>query len=144
MSGALPALWQDYDIGASILSQALRECAAVRHDWAVRWLHDIFINQLADLNLLRGGAIVRAAINIGASVILCIVAVALGHSLAAHFNEVQSRLRSFPLRRRADQRERNSCLVRISGRNGFLTVKRTDRNARTATWFGTGDGRSGF
>jgi fluoride exporter len=42
---------------------------------------------LQTLDLLRGGAIVRAAINIGASVILCIVAVALGHSLAAHFNE---------------------------------------------------------
>jgi CrcB protein len=42
---------------------------------------------LQTLDLLRGGAIVRAAINIGASVILYIVAIAPGHKLAAHFNE---------------------------------------------------------
>jgi CrcB protein len=41
---------------------------------------------LQTLDLLRGGAIVRSAINIVASVILCIMAVADGHLLAAHFN----------------------------------------------------------
>jgi fluoride exporter len=42
---------------------------------------------LQTLDLMRGGAITRAAINVAASVVLCIVAVALGHWIAAHFNE---------------------------------------------------------
>jgi CrcB protein len=41
---------------------------------------------LQTLDLLRSGAILRAAINIVASVVLCVVAVAVGHLLAAHFN----------------------------------------------------------
>ena len=41
---------------------------------------------LQTLDLLRGGAVVRAAINIAASVILCILAVAAGHLAAKHFN----------------------------------------------------------
>ena len=41
---------------------------------------------LQTLDLIRGGAIVRAAINIVASVVLCVCAVALGHFIAAHFN----------------------------------------------------------
>lgn len=41
---------------------------------------------LQTLDLLRGGAIVRAALNIIASVGLCIMAVTVGHLLAAHFN----------------------------------------------------------
>jgi len=41
---------------------------------------------LQTLDLLRNGAVVRAAINIAASVVLCILAVAAGHLVAAHFN----------------------------------------------------------
>jgi fluoride exporter len=41
---------------------------------------------LQTLDLLRGGAIARALINIGVSVILCLGAVALGHAAAAHPN----------------------------------------------------------
>ncbi len=41
---------------------------------------------LQTLDLLRGGAVVRAAVNIAASVTLCILAVAAGHLVAPHFN----------------------------------------------------------
>jgi fluoride exporter len=41
---------------------------------------------LQTLDLLRSGAIVRAAINIVASVVLCVLAVALGHYLATQAN----------------------------------------------------------
>jgi len=41
---------------------------------------------LQTFDLLRNGCIVRAAINIIVSVVLCICAVALGHAVAAHFN----------------------------------------------------------
>ncbi|GGF81680.1 putative fluoride ion transporter CrcB [Azorhizobium oxalatiphilum] len=41
---------------------------------------------LQTLDLLRGGAMGRAALNIGASVLLCIAAVAVGHVLAARIN----------------------------------------------------------
>jgi fluoride exporter len=41
---------------------------------------------LQTLDLLRAGALVRAAVNIGASVILCVAAVALGHLIAAQLN----------------------------------------------------------
>lgn len=41
---------------------------------------------LQTLDLLRTGAADRAAANVGASVILCIAAVAAGHLIAAHFN----------------------------------------------------------
>ncbi len=41
---------------------------------------------LQTLDLLRGGAFFRAAINVVASVILCICAVMVGHIIAAHFN----------------------------------------------------------
>lgn len=42
---------------------------------------------LQTLDLLRSGAIARAAVNVVASVTLCVVAVAIGHRIAAHFNE---------------------------------------------------------
>jgi CrcB protein len=42
---------------------------------------------LQTLDLLRGGAIVRAAVNIAASVVMCVIAVAAGHLIAAHLNE---------------------------------------------------------
>jgi CrcB protein len=41
---------------------------------------------LQTLDLLRGGAFVRAIVNIVASVVLCIVAVGVGHLVGAHFN----------------------------------------------------------
>lgn len=41
---------------------------------------------LQTLDLLRSGAMVRAAINVGASVVLCVAATAVGHAIAAHFN----------------------------------------------------------
>jgi CrcB protein len=41
---------------------------------------------LQTLDLLRNGAIVRAAVNIVASVVLCVLAVALGHYLATQAN----------------------------------------------------------
>lgn len=41
---------------------------------------------LQTLDLLRSGAVVRAALNIAASVVLCIAFVALGHFLAAQLN----------------------------------------------------------
>lgn len=41
---------------------------------------------LQTLDLLRGGALLRATLNIVASVILCVVAVAAGHILATHLN----------------------------------------------------------
>ncbi len=41
---------------------------------------------LQTLDLLRNGAMVRAAINIVASVVLCVAAVALGHFIATGFN----------------------------------------------------------
>jgi CrcB protein len=41
---------------------------------------------LQTLDLVRSGAIGRATINVVASVLLCVLAVALGHSLAAQFN----------------------------------------------------------
>ena len=41
---------------------------------------------LQTLDLLRSGAVLRASINIVASLLLCIGAVAVGHTLAAHVN----------------------------------------------------------
>jgi len=41
---------------------------------------------LQTLDLIRAGGIGRAAVNIFASVILCVCAVALGHMAAAHLN----------------------------------------------------------
>lgn len=41
---------------------------------------------LQTLDLLRSGAFVRAAVNIAASVALCVAAVGVGHLLAAHLN----------------------------------------------------------
>ena len=42
---------------------------------------------LQTLDLLRGGAYVRAMANIVLSVVLCVSAVAVGHLIAAHYNE---------------------------------------------------------
>jgi CrcB protein len=47
---------------------------------------------LQTFDLMRSGAPVRATINVVASVVLCIVAVAAGHFLAAHFNGGAARI----------------------------------------------------
>lgn len=41
---------------------------------------------LQTLDLLRAGAVNRALVNVGASVVLCLCAVALGHAVAARLN----------------------------------------------------------
>jgi CrcB protein len=41
---------------------------------------------LQSFDLIRAGAWNRALLNIGASVLLCLASVALGHALAAHWN----------------------------------------------------------
>lgn len=41
---------------------------------------------LQTLDLLRSGAMLRAALNIALSVVLCVAAVAIGHALAARLN----------------------------------------------------------
>ncbi|MES1156461.1 MAG: fluoride efflux transporter CrcB [Alphaproteobacteria bacterium] len=41
---------------------------------------------LQTLDLIRSGALLRAATNIGASVVLCLAAVAVGHLIAAQLN----------------------------------------------------------
>jgi CrcB protein len=47
---------------------------------------------LQTLDLLRSGAVGRAGVNIALSVALCIGAVALGHTLAAHLNGGATRI----------------------------------------------------
>lgn len=42
---------------------------------------------LQTLDLMRSGAMVRAALNVALSLILCIAAVAVGHLVAARFND---------------------------------------------------------
>ncbi len=42
---------------------------------------------LQTLDLIRNGAIMRAGLNIAASVLVCIAAVAAGHLIAAQFND---------------------------------------------------------
>jgi fluoride exporter len=42
---------------------------------------------LQTLDLLRAGAVMRALANIVASVVMCVCAVAVGHLIAAHFND---------------------------------------------------------
>lgn len=41
---------------------------------------------LQTLDLLRAGAVGRASVNVGVSVVLCVCAVALGHALASQVN----------------------------------------------------------
>lgn len=41
---------------------------------------------LQTLDLLRAGAFTRAAVNVIASVVLCILAVAVGHAIGGYFN----------------------------------------------------------
>ena len=41
---------------------------------------------LQTLDLMRGGAMVRAGVNVAVSVVLCVAAVAAGHAIAAQIN----------------------------------------------------------
>ena len=50
---------------------------------------------LQTLDLMRGGAMDRAAINVAASVVLCIAAVAAGHALGAHLNGGAREIKSY-------------------------------------------------
>jgi CrcB protein len=47
---------------------------------------------LQTLDLMRNGAIARAAVNALVSLVLCVAAVAAGHALAAHFNAGAQRI----------------------------------------------------
>ena len=47
---------------------------------------------LQTLDLLRGGSLVRALVNVGLSVALCLAAVALGHALASGLNGGAARI----------------------------------------------------
>lgn len=52
---------------------------------------------LQTLDLLRGGAMGRALMNIGISVVLCLVAVAIGHTLAAQLNGGATQISQLPI-----------------------------------------------
>ena len=47
---------------------------------------------LQTLDLLRSGNLTRAAVNVAVSVVLCVSAVALGHTLASHVNGGTARI----------------------------------------------------
>ncbi|HMN71080.1 MAG TPA: fluoride efflux transporter CrcB [Rhodoblastus sp.] len=56
---------------------------------------------LQTLDLLRSGATARAAINVVASVVLCVAAVAVGHLIAAQFNGGDVRIAQIALEEEA-------------------------------------------
>ncbi|MEJ0025349.1 MAG: fluoride efflux transporter CrcB [Rhizomicrobium sp.] len=57
---------------------------------------------LQTLDLLRGGAVVRAGLNIVLSVALCVAAVAMGHFLAAGLNGHAPQVAQLPIEEEAD------------------------------------------
>ena len=57
---------------------------------------------LQTLDLIRTGAIARAGVNIVASVVLCVAAVALGHYLAAQFNMHAEQVAQIPIEEEAE------------------------------------------
>src|SRR5262245_22744643 len=57
---------------------------------------------LQTLDLMRSGAMMRATINIVASVVLCVSAVAVGHVVAAHFNAGATQIAQLPIEEEAD------------------------------------------
>jgi fluoride exporter len=52
---------------------------------------------LQTLDLLRSGAIVRAAVEIAATVVLCVAAVAVGHLVAVHLNPGTTQIAQLPI-----------------------------------------------
>jgi fluoride exporter len=57
---------------------------------------------LQTLDLIRGGAMLRAAANIALSVVLCVAAVAIGHLLAAQINGHEAQVAQLPIEEEAD------------------------------------------
>jgi fluoride exporter len=57
---------------------------------------------LQTLDLIRGGAMLRAGANIVASVVLCVAAVALGHLLAAQLNSHAAQVAQLPIEEEAE------------------------------------------
>ena len=57
---------------------------------------------LQTLDLIRGGAMLRAGANIVASVVLCVAAVAFGHFLAAQLNQHAPEVAQIPIEEEAD------------------------------------------
>ena len=57
---------------------------------------------LQTLDLIRSGAMLRASANIVLSVVLCVVAVALGHVIAAQFNSHALPVAQLPIEEEAD------------------------------------------
>lgn len=56
---------------------------------------------LQTLDLMRSGALGRAAVNVVASVVLCVAAVALGHLIGAHFNGGAPEIAQIPIEEEA-------------------------------------------
>jgi CrcB protein len=52
---------------------------------------------LQTLDLMRNGAMLRAAINVVASVVLCVAAVAIGHFIAAQLNGHEAQVAQLPI-----------------------------------------------
>jgi CrcB protein len=57
---------------------------------------------LQTLDLLRNGAVVRAGLNIVASVVLCVAAVAIGHYIAAQLNGHEAQVAQLSIEEEAD------------------------------------------
>ncbi len=56
---------------------------------------------LQTLDFLRSGAVMRAALNVAASVLLCVAAVAAGHYIAARFNHGATQIAQLPIEEEA-------------------------------------------
>ena len=57
---------------------------------------------LQTLDLIRGGAVLRAGANIVLSVALCVAAVALGHLIAARINDQAAQIAQLPIEEEAE------------------------------------------
>jgi CrcB protein len=57
---------------------------------------------LQTLDLMRNGAMLRAAVNVVASVVLCVAAVAIGHLIAAQLNGHATQIAQLPIEEEAD------------------------------------------
>lgn len=57
---------------------------------------------LQTLDLLRNGAVMRAGLNIVASVVLCVAAVAIGHYIAAQLNGHEAQVAQLAIEEEAD------------------------------------------
>ncbi len=60
---------------------------------------------LQTLDLIRGGAMLRAGANIALSVALCVAAVALGHLIAAQINGHEAQVAQLPIEEEAGIRD---------------------------------------